>query len=402
MFDVSSLKLKAKTYLKFKYLYLRYVKFIDFSVSDVMKKSEKSILIVSHDMSRTGAPILLLHIVKALHLLSWNITVVTMRAGPLLKEFSQYSSVLVSNDVHSFEHNLDILKSYKVKKAFVNSTISGYWTGALKEHGFSVVSLVHELPGAILAWNAMSRAQMMALKSDVIVFPSNFVKDKFESLVGRLTTSSKILPQGLFLKLESVPEKSEAQKEIRKTFRFNDKPIVLNVASGNHRKGFDLFVDLAAMEPNLNFVWVGEIDHDIYQHVSLEHKLNEMKNLHLLGYISNLSVLMNLYSAACSLALTSREEPFGSIVLEAMNAGTPIIGFRDVGGFQDVVKCGETGYLVDVGDTIAMLEKIRLVSSNQNLALEFEKKTKLLAKTHDFERYVAKLLAFLERNDESV
>lgn len=391
----NELIVKLKEFFKFYYYYFKYLKFIQFSVSSKVKSFDESILLVSHDMSKTGAPMLLLHIVKELHKLGWNITVVTMSPGPLIEECSRYSRVLVCRKPKYFIKNLNKLRLLNVKKAFVNTSISGNWSGCLKAQGFTVVSLVHELPGAILAWGATSSASEIALESDVVVFPSRFVKDKFENLV-KIKTKYRILPQGLFLKSKSMPNRETAISAVRQKYGFDEKTIVLNVASGNYRKGFDLFVDLAKKEPNLNFVWVGDIDKDIYEDVSSRLNFCTLTNLHLLGYVSDVESLMSLYSASCVLALTSREEPFGSVVLEAMNAGTPVVGFRDVGGFQDIVKCNENGFLVDVEDVDAMLSKIRLISSDKKLAIALGGNAKSIAKHHDFECYIAKLISFFE------
>jgi glycosyltransferase involved in cell wall biosynthesis len=48
------------------------------------------------------------------------------------------------------------------------------------------------------------------------------------------------------------------------------------------------------------------------------------------------------------LVAPSREEPFGTVLAEAMAAGTPVVATR-VGGLAEVVADGETGRLVDPG-----------------------------------------------------
>jgi glycosyltransferase involved in cell wall biosynthesis len=48
------------------------------------------------------------------------------------------------------------------------------------------------------------------------------------------------------------------------------------------------------------------------------------------------------------LVAPSRQEPFGTVLAEAMAAGTPVVATR-VGGLSEVVADGETGRLVDPG-----------------------------------------------------
>jgi glycosyltransferase involved in cell wall biosynthesis len=53
------------------------------------------------------------------------------------------------------------------------------------------------------------------------------------------------------------------------------------------------------------------------------------------------------------LVLPSREEPFGTVLAEAMAAGTPVVATR-VGGLAEVVRDGVTGRLVVPGDPAAL------------------------------------------------
>src|SRR3954463_104268 len=53
------------------------------------------------------------------------------------------------------------------------------------------------------------------------------------------------------------------------------------------------------------------------------------------------------------LVLPSRQEPFGTVVAEAMAAGTPVVATR-VDGLPELVDDGVTGALVEPGDTAAL------------------------------------------------
>lgn len=53
------------------------------------------------------------------------------------------------------------------------------------------------------------------------------------------------------------------------------------------------------------------------------------------------------------LVLPSRQEPFGTVVAEAMAAGTPVVATR-VDGLPELVEDGVTGRLVEPGDTAAL------------------------------------------------
>jgi len=55
--------------------------------------------------------------------------------------------------------------------------------------------------------------------------------------------------------------------------------------------------------------------------------------------------------------MTSREDPFPSTVLEAMDVEVPVIGFQDAGGFKDIVT-ENTGVLVPYLDVNEMTKAV--------------------------------------------
>jgi len=74
-----------------------------------------------------------------------------------------------------------------------------------------------------------------------------------------------------------------------------------------------------------------------------------------------------LYQDAALFCMPSHHESFGIAALEAMWAGLPVIG-TDVGGFPDVVVRGETGWLVPVGDVVAIADAVQHLLSDANAA----------------------------------
>jgi glycosyltransferase involved in cell wall biosynthesis len=64
-----------------------------------------------------------------------------------------------------------------------------------------------------------------------------------------------------------------------------------------------------------------------------------------------------LMGALDVLVLPSHAEPFGTVLAEAMNAGTPVVATR-VGGIPEVVEDGVTGRLVAPGDPGALAEAV--------------------------------------------
>ena len=66
------------------------------------------------------------------------------------------------------------------------------------------------------------------------------------------------------------------------------------------------------------------------------------------------------YSAADVCVIPSFYESFGLVALESLSCGTPIVA-NDVGDLRNIVRQGETGYVIDSNDPGLLAEKIALV-----------------------------------------
>jgi glycosyltransferase involved in cell wall biosynthesis len=71
------------------------------------------------------------------------------------------------------------------------------------------------------------------------------------------------------------------------------------------------------------------------------------------GWVSGAAGLMAELDV---LVLPSRAEPFGTVLAEAMNAGTPVVATAGTGGLAEVVDDGVTGRLVAPGDVDALVD----------------------------------------------
>ena len=75
---------------------------------------------------------------------------------------------------------------------------------------------------------------------------------------------------------------------------------------------------------------------------------------------------LEIISQATVLVLPSRCEGMGRVLLEAMAAGIPVVG-SDVGGIPSLIREGENGYLVPVGDAHALEVRLRELLSDREL-----------------------------------
>jgi len=76
--------------------------------------------------------------------------------------------------------------------------------------------------------------------------------------------------------------------------------------------------------------------------------------------------LPKVYSKADIFVLPSYTEALGIVIMEAMASGLPVIATK-TSGAQDLVEDGKTGFLVPIGNTIALKEKIKVLLENPGL-----------------------------------
>lgn len=77
--------------------------------------------------------------------------------------------------------------------------------------------------------------------------------------------------------------------------------------------------------------------------------------------------ILNVYQQHAMLLLTSRYEPFGMVLPEAMSCGLPVIAFDCPYGPADIITDDMDGFLVKDWDIMSFADKVCLLMENQDL-----------------------------------
>jgi glycosyltransferase involved in cell wall biosynthesis len=113
-----------------------------------------------------------------------------------------------------------------------------------------------------------------------------------------------------------------------------------------------------------------------------------------LGQVPNIADYLGV---ADLLLLPSETESFGLAALEAIASEVPVIATR-VGGLPEVVKDGEHGFLVPVGDIEAIAERAIELLSDSNLRREMGKRGREWAlEQYNTTRVIPQYVALYER-----
>lgn len=142
-----------------------------------------------------------------------------------------------------------------------------------------------------------------------------------------------------------------------------NKKVVLTIARVFPPKKTDLFVDVARLLPQYNFVWIGN-QHEVTEFGELP------DNCHFLGNIPNAGAFC---SKADLLMLPSNYEGLPMVILEAMSFGKPVVA-SDVGGISEIVRDGINGYALE-NNSHLFAEKIESILENGELYSTMSKKS---------------------------
>jgi glycosyltransferase involved in cell wall biosynthesis len=327
---------------------------IDLCGEEGFKSSRETILVVSHEASRTGAPILSLNLVQAL-VERYDVVALLLGGGPLSDAFRLAgAAVMTSSNLKGNQAlaNLavdQLCKRFNFKFALVNSIESRVVLPALGSHFVPAVSLVHEFAAYTRPRNAFIHA---ILWSGKVVFSTKVTMENARTEYPYLGDwSADILPQGRCLvPLEECSEEQiQAERaRIRRLIRpkdiAGDSVVVLGAGFVQLRKGVDLFIECAALVLNApeggacRFVWIGkgyDPENDVGYSVYLEDQIRRAGLQDHVFFIEETAAIDVAYEEADLLLLSSRLDPLPNVAIDAMAYGMPVLCFDKTTGIAD-------------------------------------------------------------------
>lgn len=373
---------------------------------DAQQSARHKVLLVGHDALRFGAQVLLLEIGRTLrHGLGCEVAYLLaaegeMRdaTGPLLPAYRELGEVFVHDTTTP---GLDLLLSDLVARGFAqavtNTTVSGGFVPALKDAGFAVVSLVHELPGIIRSYGLIPQAQALAARADRVIFPAAVVRDSFLGLTGPAHGTVEVFPQGLYkAHLLSMP-RGDGGLRAELGLPVGTR-LVIGVGYADLRKGIDRFtataIAMCRQRDDVAFLWVGAPSGEATSwHLPDVVRAGLSDRIRITGHVDDVE---RYYAAADVFFLTSREDPFPSVVMEALAMGLPAVGYAGCGGCDEMIA--RHGRLVPDDDLTAPARAIAdlLDMAPAKARRAAADRRAFIAETHPFDRYCMGLLQRLD------
>jgi glycosyltransferase involved in cell wall biosynthesis len=322
------------------------------------------ILFVSHEATRTGAPKIILNILRHFREhTSATLQTILHSGGFLAEEFVQHSETDCLNLPREASDELakrirKLCTRYRddlPQLAICNSMESRFIAFELYRLGIPVIFLVHELPSSY----EPADYQQVYDCSHKIVFPVEMVRDAANSRLTLPVDKVHVLPQGLLDAGFGTRVSAEvARRDIRRELGLpEDAFVVLGCGTLDLRKGIDHFAGVARtlltrkrVDRPVHFVWLGEGDrwtHSPYHYVMLDiEKSPAFGHVHFIGERPDVEPF---FLGADAFFLSSRVDPFPCVIHEAMAAQLPIITFDRSGGAISAIADG-AGLVAPYGD----------------------------------------------------
>ena len=319
----------------------------------------RKLLLVSHDLSLSGAPLILYHLARYLVQNGFTITVLSSSDGPLHELYTQANINVVIEPAALDDAR--VLAALTVEHGLVLANTILTWRAVHAARAFKrpCVWWIHESQfGQQLATTKRQIANAFTI-TDKIVFATKTTAALYAGFCA--PNNVVCLQYGLDVPTPEVLPHGFEKKP--------DKFYVVNIASVERRKGQDVLLESIAMLPDdirsqFEVYLVGRALEQTYYR-ALAKRFKNLKNVHFVGEVNHPTALAYL-QAADVFALPSRDEVLPLILLEAMALGKGIVVSR-VGGIAEVIEHGINGLLVEPANVRVLAQSLELLYNNREV-----------------------------------
>lgn len=383
-----------------------------------------TVLFLSHEASRTGAPILLLNFLR------WfrqngniNARVLVGKSGDLTAEFAAigpvdsfepsdalwYKAMRRLQLQHRYDSShlvrlRETLLSDNIDLIYVNSVASAGMLEFLSFVKCPVICHVHELDGAIHTMGVEHLALLEKRRPSYIAV-SRAVQKNLVEQYGISPDRIEVIHGCVPGVREHAIEPQQARKIIRERLGISEHAkLVCACGSIEFRKGTDLFLQVASrvmqksLDMPVHFVWVGGKPDKVAAMRSQVVNSSLRDVVHFVGSTSDTGIY---FGAADVFVLTSREDPFPLVVMEAASHGKPTVCFEQAGGAPEFVEA-DSGFVVPHLDVAAMADGIvELLLSPDLCSRMGNAASQKVSSRYNFDEGAASLAAMIERTMHS-
>lgn len=367
---------------------LRKIKRVDVDPMYDPGAHQPTVIFLSHEASQTGAPAVLLSLMRWIKKNTQiKFSIVIGSQGIWNKRFEEIAPCFYLDRVHKSGLTAELRDfcGSNVRSVYVNTIASGSYAEHLKYLGAEFITHVHEMENVFEIFGPQFLALSKICNKYIAVSPGSV-----DSLRKRNIGEEQIS----FFKPFIEPFDFYRSKKYIKS----KKTIIFGCGAVEKRKGFDLFCDTAITllrrgTSDFKMIWIGSADG---KDLNPE---REIENRHLAGFVEWIGPKENpreYFAAGDILLLTSREDPYPLVCMEAAEAGMPIVCFDSQAGGMHTFVEEDAGMVVGYLDIEAMTSSVlELIKNPGKRLLMAECAQRKVAARHYVDRVAPNILELL-------
>ena len=348
-------------------IFLNYEEKPVFSVSNPNGK----IVFVSHEASRTGAPILFLQMLEWIkNNTSIEFEILLKRGGEITEDFRKLAPCSIIEGMPQ-EELLGLLQRYRkenIKLIYSNTIANGQLQQFLSQINKPQICHIHELNYVI---DIFGEENFKLVNNNSLKFITASTAVKNNLVETKNIPSEKIEVAHAFIKRPDADNfNDDLKKRIKSGLNIPDDALIVGgAAMVQWRKGTDLFINMAKLinkrlGNKVHFVWIGYYSPSDYYRYNFDIEKAGLKDVfHLLNQCSNPHDYLYTYDI---FVMPSREDPFPLVNLEAAFFEKPVLCFEDSGGTPELVE-NDAGFVVPYLDIEEMAIKAVELLQNPEL-----------------------------------
>jgi len=345
-------------------------------------KRRPRVLFISHSASRNGATILLLSFLRWLKdRVDWDIEVLVHGRGPLLDEFREIAKTTVWRDPRSkldilfprapeslgrtlqMVHTWLSLPTGRFALIYANTTAAVPMVSQLVGKTGSLLWHVHELSYAMTISLTRSDWRDCFHSAKRFIAVSNAVRDALITDQG-INADRIDVVNGFIEPQRLISGSVEAKRQqLRRELCIPPDGFVIGACGSlGWRKGSDIFLQIARRVVtgldggNVFFLWIGGARGEPAI-VEFEYDMGPIGLNRFCRLVPTTPDVLDYYHVMDVFALTSREDPFPLVVLEAADHALPVLCFDNAGGAVEFIG-DDSGLRVPYLDTDEFAERI--------------------------------------------
>ncbi len=137
------------------------------------------------------------------------------------------------------------------------------------------------------------------------------------------------------------------------------------------QKGFDYLIDAWKLVHLQHPEWTLDIYGEGEQRTALQTQIDREQLADVIHLKGQTDDIVSKYVEASIFVLSSRDEAFGLVITEAESCGLPVVTFDCPSAPKELVEDRQNGFVVSLGDTKAMADRINILIENEMMRKRF-------------------------------